>query len=161
MRHLKNQVEKIRQATVSLLSTMKFADPSTMPEAPEDNHVLLEEYKIVVEDRRFAITRFMQGVAFYLAIIGLVAREYFQLGTDKARLFFLLFAFTVNCVAWLAAGRFKSMAEHALYRESLLAEKLRVQAGHPLTWGYTLSMILGSFVQMAVTVELLRVMFWP
>ena len=116
---------------------------------------VLVEYSSVQEERRFVISRYMQGFAFYIAMVAFVGGNYFD-SEPLGQLFLLVFMCTANTLAWMGAGHFRDMAYHALTRETKLARKLGAQEPYPLIWGYKYALVLGSVVQISVLLELVH-----
>jgi sulfite exporter TauE/SafE len=124
-----------------------------MAESTEDSIVLefaLEEYRQVLKERRFVMTRYMQAVGLYLALSGFAVREVVDART-------LLWAGIVagvvtilNGLAFYAAGRFRSMAKKAMQRETEFSNRYGTQTMHDLFWGYWGGIALVSVSQLIV-----------
>jgi small-conductance mechanosensitive channel len=110
----------------------------------------LDEYKEVINERRFVMTRYMQALALYLALSGFAAKE--LINTPSLLLLWLMgAAFTLlNGLAIYAAGRFRSMADRAMSRESELALRLNMQEMHDLSWGHRAGVLLVVLDELAV-----------
>ncbi|PYP86458.1 MAG: hypothetical protein DMF61_13315 [Blastocatellia bacterium AA13] len=104
-----------------------------------DGELILEEYKHLIAERRFIMTRYMQFLIFYPIIVGYSFKELLSAESIRTALLIMLFIFLVNSVCVYGATRFRSMAYHALDREVLLADKLGMQRPHP-KWGYRAGM---------------------
>lgn len=120
---------------------------------------VIEELKIVVEERRFVITRYMQAMAFYIALVAFGGGQYFQAPGKPEKLFILLLMFTINTLAWLGAKQFRAMAYHALDRETLLAPEVHFQGPYPLIWGYKYALAMGAIVQLGVLAAIAHLLF--
>ncbi len=110
----------------------------------------LEEYKQVVAERRFVMTRYMQALGLYLMLAGFAARE---LAGARSRFLatLLLAVFTIfNALAIYVAGRFRSMAYRAMRREMILAAEHKLEPMHELFWGYSAGLIVVILDQIAV-----------
>ena len=123
---------------------------------PEDQHlssereVILEEFRQVVEDRRYVMTRYIQAVGLYLALAAFALKE--LVSAPSLPLPFLTAALhsTLNILAFYAARQFKRMALHYWNRETALARHLSMQGPSSLLWGYTSGIVLVSLIQLAV-----------
>lgn len=96
----------------------------------------LEEYRQLVEERRFVMQRYIQSLFIYLAVMGYSIKELLFIAPDP--IFITLTALLICAIAfaYYAARQFRSMAYHAIDREKLLAMKLQVQPPHEMLWGY-------------------------
>jgi len=102
----------------------------------------LEEYRQVLEERRFVMTRYMQAVGLYLALAGFAGKELLD-ARSPGRLWLLaVLLSSLNLMGVWAARRFRSMAERAMLRESYFVEHYGVQQMHLLFWGYWGGLIL-------------------
>lgn len=122
---------------------------------PENEQILLEEYKLIVAERRFIMTRYMQSLIFYPVVMGYAFKELLSAPSLRASVLFSLFMIGVNSVYWYAANRFRSMAYHALDREMILAKHLHTQLPHPMIWGYHAGVSAFTFTFILVGVILL------
>lgn len=118
------------------------ANPELDTKVNCDDHMAREEYKLIVAERRFIMTRYMQGLVFYPVIMGYAFRELLYAESLVTSFLFALFMVSVNWIAQVAAKHFRSMAYHALNREKILAEHFNVQKPHPMIWGYRLGVTL-------------------
>ncbi|HVG20208.1 MAG TPA: hypothetical protein VNI02_14255 [Blastocatellia bacterium] len=96
----------------------------------------MEEYKIIVSERRFIMTRYMQSLIFYPVIMGYSFKELLGSQSRWSLVLFAIFMVLVNTAFFYSAINFRSMAYHALDREMILADHLGVQRPHPMIWGY-------------------------
>jgi uncharacterized membrane protein len=96
----------------------------------------IEEYRQIMIERRFVMTRYMQAVGFYLVLSAFVLRQLMSI--DRLRTAWLLVCvFTgLNVLGMFAAGRFKSMAKHALDRERAFTKMYSLDQFPELFWGY-------------------------
>ncbi len=103
--------------------------------------LVLEEYKMVAEESRFVMTRYMQAVVIHIALMGFVAKEIIAEKTTAIALTIALSVFILNFGGYYCAGRFRSMAFHALNRETVLADHLGFQQPHAMVWGYYIGLV--------------------
>lgn len=112
------------------------AKPQASTTLSLDTNLLLEEFKLVCEESRFTMTRYMQMLAIYVFLIGLIVRELAH-GQGHLRVSILtVIAIVVSLIACFGAKMFRSMAYHYLDRAALIADELKVQRPHPMVWGY-------------------------
>src|ERR1039458_6568058 len=91
--------------------------PNQTPDAGPSEAFQVEEYKQVLKERHFVMTRFMQAVGLYLTLSGFALNELVQTKA-KGRIVLLVALFTtLNVVALYVARKFKGMATHALRSE--------------------------------------------
>lgn len=110
--------------------------------SPQPESVTLAEFGHVVKERRFVMTSYMRALVIYLGLSG-----YGLLELSKETIPFLLWVVGIlmtvtNGLAIYAAGRFKSMAIHAMQRERQLALQLKMGEPHSMLWGYGSGVIL-------------------
>ncbi len=110
--------------------------PVARDDYPLDNKQILEEYKLLIEERRFVMTRYMQGIAIYLALMGFAIKEIVSIPSFTIATLLGIFVSCLNILTYYGAVCFRSMAYHALNREAILADRLKMQRPHPLIWGY-------------------------
>lgn len=122
---------------------------------------MLEEYKLLVKERRFVMTRFIQAVALYMALCGFAVREVI-VARSVLILVLVTLAFTfLTPVALYAARKFRNMYSHGAQRESLLAAKLCFGPPYPLLWGYRAAVVFVLLAQSSlITVALIRYLLW-
>lgn len=137
------------------------SDPTVSSEAIEQTRALqiaLEEYRQVVEERRFVMTRYVQAIGLYLALAGFGLKELIAAPSEVV-VWLLSALFTaLNTIALYAAQRFKSMAMHAINREITLAQRLQVQGPHSLIWGYAGGVLTVLLFELAIV--LIAVFRW-
>ena len=103
---------------------------------------MLEELKLVAEDRRYYVSRYLQAATFYFAIAGLGFNTLLNV-SDKTVLFVLtILVEVINILVFFAAGKFRDIVYHSLNRETELAKKLNHQPPHQLMWGYYLGIMI-------------------
>jgi hypothetical protein len=107
-----------------------------------DKEIVLEEYKLIVSERRFIMARYMQSLIFYPVIFAYAFRELLYAPTIAATIMIGIFMFSINTAYLYAAHNFRSMAYHALDREMILANHLKVQHPHPMIWGYYAGIVI-------------------
>jgi hypothetical protein len=118
---------------------------ATLPSAFE-----LEEYKQVLKERHFVMTRYMQAVGLYLALSGFALRE-LSSAQSASQVWLLAVSFTLlNVVAPYAARQFRNMARDAMNRELHFVAQYHVRQMHDLFWGYYLGLWLVGIDQAAV-----------
>lgn len=122
----------------------------TIPAEGFPSALELQEWKQVIEERRFVMLSYMQALALYLALGGYALKE--LLGENSLPIVIMtgIFFTCINGIALFAAARFKSMAVHASNREIALAAKFGVPPAHCLKWGHTSGVIVVVFFQVAV-----------
>ncbi len=129
---------------------MNFPDePQRKTDLPPHEN-LIEEYKTIIEDRRFVMSRYMQALSFYLALVAFTLKEMVETKSTSTGLLIAAFVTATNVVGWYASVKFKSMALHSLERESILADKLGMQWPHSIKWGYYVGMLFVLFTQLAI-----------
>ncbi len=97
---------------------------------------ILEEYKLLTEESRFVMTRYIQALGLYLALIGFGVKEVLSTPANEISLIIAVFITCFNGLGYYGARKFKGMAYHALNRQALLADHLDMQRPYPMTWGY-------------------------
>ena len=102
----------------------------------------LEEYRQVLEERRFVMTRYMQAIGLYLLLSSWVLKLILDMKVG-VELWALLISFSVlNSLGIVVANRFESMAAHALARERYFVTRFQVRQHHELFWGYWFGVML-------------------
>lgn len=117
---------------------------------PEGTGIVLEEFKQLINERRFVMKSYMQALALYLALAGYGVKELLAGSAPFTPIVAGLFT-ALNVVAFYAAGRFRSMAVHATNREEELAHQLGIKGPHSLIWGYGSGIAVVVLYQIAVT----------
>jgi len=130
---------------------MGYSRATVKTELPVTKELSLDEWKACLEEGRFAMTRYMQMLAIYVAFTGLLFRELFAASELPLIIMWFSVAAVLNGLVYYAAVWFRSMAYHNLDRAELLANHLGLQAPHPMLWGYWLGLFILSFCQIAVT----------
>jgi len=125
----------------------------------------LEEYKHVLKERRFVMTRYMQALGLYLALSGFALGE-LSSAKSASQVWLLALSFTLlNIVAPYAAGQFRNMARDAMNRELHFVAQYHVRQMHDLFWGYYLGLwIVGIDQAAVVAIAVLKLAFpqsWP
>jgi len=110
----------------------------------------LEEYKQVLEERRFVMTRCMQAIGLYLALSGFAVKQLLDARSPVLLCLLAVILTLLNGVAVWAAGRFRSMATQAMSRESYFVQRYNLQQMHSLFWGYYGAWLLVVVDQVAV-----------
>ena len=112
--------------------------------------IRLEEYKQILKERHFVMTRYMQAVGLYLLLSSYVLTQLLKDNIPRQQLWLLGTAFSVlNVAAFFAAGKFREMARHARDREVAIARLLSVGMTPELYWGHRLGIVLVSTMQLA------------
>lgn len=110
----------------------------------------LEEYKQVLNERQFVMTRYMQAVGLYLTLSGFALRELLD-APSSYRVWILSTIFTaLNLLAVYAAWEFRNMAHRAMKREVYFVDRYSLQQTQTLFWGYWLGIALVCLDQSAV-----------
>ena len=123
----------------------------------------LEEYRQVILERRFVMTRYMQAIALYLALSYFGLNQLTAATTPLPMVAVLAALFTfLNGVGFYAARRFRNMAIHATSREAPLAKKMSFQEPYDLLWGYRGGLLLVGATQIVVfTMAAIRFLLHP
>jgi hypothetical protein len=119
----------------------------------EDKEILLEEYRQLVGERRFVMTRYMQTLIFYPVVMGYSFVELVSFQSRFTAALIAVFMLVANTIFLYGADKFRSMAYHALNREAVIAHHLRTQKPHPMLWGYYFgiaAVVLGYLVIIVV-----------
>lgn len=101
----------------------------------DNQNLILEEYKILVEERRFVATRYMYAVALYFAIVGLSLREMTSSSEFAYSISLFGLVTCLNAIGIVAALFFTRLALHSMAREKAAAIKLRFQPPISHIWG--------------------------
>jgi hypothetical protein len=110
----------------------------------------LEEYKQVLIERQFVMSRYMQAVGLYLALSGFALRELLD-AKPGLRTWFLAILFSVlNIIALQVARQFRNMAAHAMQREDYLAERYHLARTSQLYWGYRAGVLLVCISEVSI-----------
>ncbi len=105
-------------------------------EKDKPTDLVLEEYKILVDERRFIMTRYMQAFAVYLTIIGLSLKGILEATEQDERYFLFALVTMFNIVGFFAARYFAKMAMYCMERESYNAKILGYLGPGNHAWGY-------------------------
>jgi hypothetical protein len=137
--------------------------PNQTPEARPSEAFQVEEYKQVLKERHFVMTRFMQAVGLYLALSGFALKALVQVQSIAIpRVVLLVTLFTIlNTVALYVARRFKDMATHALKREFTIVERHNLTQSSTLFWGYYAGVVLVCVSEIAILTVLALDMLAP
>lgn len=125
-------VAKLEPSSIEQLSS----EPVALATLSDNEQIVLEEYKLIVAERRFVMERYIQGLVIYSVVMGYSFKELLIAPTAEASVLLSLFVFALNTAYWYSANKFRSMAYHALNRERTIAVSLNVQLPHPMIWGY-------------------------
>jgi|ERR1035437_1444309 hypothetical protein len=135
--------------------------PNQTPEAGPSEAFQVEEYRQVLKERHFVMTRFMQAVGLYLTLSGFALNELVQT-RSKTRVVVLVTLFTIlNAVALYVARKFKDMATHALNRERAIVERHNLSQSSTLFWGYYATLVLVCVSEIAILTVLAVDMLAP
>jgi len=104
----------------------------------------LDELKIVVEDRRFYVTRYFQAAAFYLAILALGVKSIIETQSPKILLVLAVVFELFNFLAFFLAYQFKRIVYDSLNREIYLSSLLKFKPPTDLNWGYWSGIYISS-----------------
>ncbi len=138
---------------------MKYAyKPISNEELPEKD-LILEEYKILSEQSRFIMTRYMQALIVHLAFMGYVLVQLSNSPSKKMSIIITTVVLLVNIVSFYAASWFKSMAYHSLNRQAILADTLGFQRPHPMIWGYYGGIIWLTAASIGLVILTLSIIF--
>jgi hypothetical protein len=128
--------------------------PQPSSDITDDMKLVLEEFKVVSEEARNIMTRYVQMLALYVAVVGFLAPEMVNKKSIETNLLWLSGISLLNGGAYVAARRFRNMAYHYLDRLDILAKHLKFQKPHPMIWGYKVGVRLFFGVQIIVTAYL-------
>ena len=121
----------------------------------QDTQLLLEEYKVLVDQNRFVMTRYMQAAAIYIALIGFSLKEVITVDQLTIMLILSTLISLLNFVGYYIAIHFRGMAYHTLNKQTEVANKLNFQPPYPLIWGYYSGIILVTVVQLTIILIIL------
>lgn len=120
------------------------------PDGVGQNSMKFEEYKLVEEKIKFIITRYMQGLALYLALGGFALKEIVAIPTCAIAVGLAVVVTFFNILTYIAAGHFLKMADHAIDKQKEIALELDLQAPYPLVWGYRAGVACIMLTQLAI-----------
>src|ERR1017187_3366710 len=109
-----------------------------MAPTPEHDESLptfeLEEYKQVLNERHFVMTRYIQAVGLYVTLSGFALNELLK-PAPMNRTWLLASLFSVlNVLALVVARQFRNMADRAMQREIYFVNRYHVRQMYPLFW---------------------------
>lgn len=99
---------------------MKYHRPTSLDNL-ENIKYPIEEYKSLLEERRFLITRFMHVCALYIAIIAYTLKEILTKENFEVNKLVYVFLCVVNFIAIYGALGFRSMIIFTQNREAIIA----------------------------------------
>ena len=108
----------------------------------EENKLKLEELKIVFDQKKFFVSRYLQAAAFYFAISGLALNMLINITDKLLTLLITSFCLILNLLVLKMAGKFRDVVYHYLNREKILCEDLSYAEPAELIWGYTIGSVL-------------------
>lgn len=135
--------------------------PNQTPEAMPSEAFQVEEYKQVLNERHFVMTRFMQAVGLYLALSGFALKELVETLAITRVVVLVALLTILNTLAWYVARKFKDMATHALQRERAIVERHNVTQSSTLFWGYYAALVLVCVSEIAILTILALDMLAP
>lgn len=122
----------------------------------------LEEYKQVLLERQFVMSRYMQAVGLYLALSGFALRELLDAKTEPRAYFLAILFSTLNIIAICVARQFRNMADHAMQREHYFAKRHHLAKAYQLFWGYRAGILLVGVNEVAIVlVTIFKIRGWP
>src|SRR5664280_547379 len=128
--------------------------PNQTPEAGLSEAFQVEEYRQVLKERHFVMTRFMQAVGLYLALSSFALKELVE-AQSITRVVVLASLFTIlNTMALYVARKFKDMATHATERECAIVERHNMTQSSTLFWGYYVGVVLVCVSEIAIVTVL-------
>jgi len=104
------------------------------------DQIILEEYKIIKEEKNFYVTKFFNAAALYLAIMGLTFKLFFEM--ENKSIMLLIFIEIINTIALFTAYKFKKLILFIIDREILLAKELAFEKSYSIIWGYNSGLIM-------------------
>jgi hypothetical protein len=121
----------------------------------------LEEYKQVLMERQFVMTRYMQAIGLYVTLSGFALKELAD-ANSLNRVWVLGSLFTVlNIMALFVAREFRNMADRAMRREAYFVDRYHVQQMYTLFWGYYAGVVLVCVSEAAtIAVTTLKALSW-
>lgn len=120
------------------------------PEPERSVDLVLEEYKLLVEERRFIMTRYMQAFAVYLTVVGLSIKGIIGTVKQDEQLYLLALVTSFNFIGALAATYFAKMAKHCMMREIDNARLLGFQEPSNHAWGYWVILLIFFTIEIIV-----------
>ena len=122
----------------------------------------LEEYKQVLKERHFIMTRYIQAVGLYVTLSGFALKELVdQVPINRVWLLASLFS-VLNILALIVARQFRNMADHTMKREMYFVDRYHVQQMYRLFWGYYTGVILVCVSESAIlSVLTFKLVAWP
>ncbi|MCK9211048.1 MAG: hypothetical protein M0P61_09460 [Ignavibacteriaceae bacterium] len=110
--------------------------------SPNDDYKnTIELYKIILEERRSIMAKYIQALAIYLGLTGFVLEKLFFRDGTNSKYPVIAFMTVTNFLAFFAIGYFKKMAKNIFHAEIKVAEKLKMEVTPNLYWGYWLVII--------------------
>jgi len=140
---------------------MDYTHKPQIKESVQTNEQTIEEYKTIIEERRFVMSRYMQAIALYLALVAFSFKELLSANSGLMTILLLVFVTMANVLAFYGAGKFRSMAAFILKREALLADHFGMQRPHSIMWGYTLGVFVFLLTQLTIVAIILAKLFGP
>ena len=103
--------------------------------------LLVEEYRLCGEDRRFYVVRYMQVITIYLVFFGYSLKLLIEAGSRLNVVALGIFIELITILALTAAVNFKKLVYHSLRREAVLARGLGFQEPHSLMFGFHIPLV--------------------
>ncbi len=139
-------VSKQMSAEVAAVSS---TSGSSRGDSPKEWFV--KEYGIIVEERRFLMTRYMQGFAFYVAIIALSIRELLLVKDSVYIVSLWVFLTGMHALCFWACIEFKKLATPVIEREAELALRLEFQQMEDHYWGFWVVVFIFMLAELVAT----------
>jgi hypothetical protein len=133
-----SRLQRPKATLIRLRSQLKVVrqPPQALDRVPVDKNIALEEYKLLISERRFIMERYMQSLILYPVIVGYTFKELLAAQSSVTAIAFAVFIMVVNSGYLYAVNHFRSMAYHAIRREERIARFLKMQLPHSYMWGY-------------------------
>jgi hypothetical protein len=116
--------------------------PEHDPSHGQNSQFEIEDYRQILEERRFVMTRYMQALWLYLALSGYGLSKLLEL-KSATLIYGVGIAYSLlNVVAFHVAGRFRGMARVASLQEMHYVEKYKLSRRPVLYWGYWMGILV-------------------
>jgi hypothetical protein len=104
--------------------------------APPDRMMVLEELKLVLEERHFVMTKYLQAITLYLVITSFALTRIADPKTAVVQTIAAILITAFNALSLVGALYFRLMAEQARQREAALAKTLDFEPTRSHVWGF-------------------------
>lgn len=114
------------------------ATKAVVPSAstPRDPTMTLEELKLVLEERHFVMSKYLQAITLYLLITSFAVTRIADAKTAVVQTIAAILITAFNVLSLIGAFYFRLMAEQARRRETVLATALGFELTRSHVWGF-------------------------